>query len=346
MSEHVEMSGAPGPETERHRGRRDALQRAPTVVLCLALALLGACGHVWTLPTDAPIPSAAAIAPSPTPPAPTDTPRPPQPVWLPTRTPAPTPTPVIYVVQKGDTLIGIARQFGVSATVLQTANGIVDPRRLQIGQELLIPPPEQGAAPVLPTPTPVAVRVERLGAHALPTGGFCVLGEVVNPLPQAVERVAVEVTLLDGAGGVLAQEQAATLLEVLPAGESAAFAVLFPDAPTLANYRVAVVSADVLQHLGHLYLDFGVPSHELRTARNGSVEVAGTVRNEGAAIARPFAVVTCYDADGLPVAVREVPTDPPVLGPGEQGEFRVSLTPLGAAVDRCRVQAQGESLGE
>ncbi len=314
-------------------------------IMALAAALFAACGHVWTLPTDTPVVASATSAPTATVAEPTSTPRPPQPVWLPTRTPAPTPTPIIYVVQKGDTLIGIAKQFGISATVLQTANGIVDPRRLQIGQELLIPPADEGARHVLPTPTPVAVRVENVSVHALPTGGYCVLGEVVNPLADSVERVAVEVALLDAGEGVVAEAQVATLLEVIPPGESAAFAALFPDAPPFANYRVAVMSADVLQHLGHLYLDFAVLTHEVRTGRNGSADVAGEIANDGNAIARPFVVVTCYGADGRLVAAREVPADPPVLGPGERGAFTATLTPLGA-VDRCRVQVQGERLGE
>jgi len=276
---------------------------------------------------------------------PTGTPLP-QPIWLSTRTPAPTPTPILYVVQKGDTLIGIAKQFGVSSTLLQTANGIVDPRRLQIGQELLIPRSDESTRHVLPTPTPVAVRVENVSVYTLPTGGFCFLGEVVNPLPDAVERAAVEVALLDAGEGVIAQEHAATLLEVIRPGESAAFAAVFPDAPPFANYRITVASADVLHYLGHLYLDFRVLSHEVREARNGAAEVVGAVANEGDSIARPFVVVTCYDAQGRLVAVREVTADPPVLGPGERATFGVALTPLGDPIDHCRVRAQGEQLGQ
>ncbi len=339
MSKHAETLDTLGVNVGRGRVRMAA-------VLGVSLALLAACGHVWTLPTETPKPSVSAIPPSPTTVTPTGTTTSPQPVWLPTRTPAPTPTPIVYIVQKGDTLIGIAKQFGVSATLLQTANGIVDPRRLQIGQELLIPPPEEGSRHVLPTPTPVAVRVENVTVYTLPTGGFGVMGEVVNALSDAVERAAVEVALLDADGGILAQEQVATFLEVIQPGESAAFAALFPDALPFANYRVAVVSADALQHLGHLYLDFGVSSHEVRTAANGTAEATGVVSNEGNAIAAPFVVVTCYDAQGRLVAVREVPTDPPVLGPGERATFRCALTPLGGSIDRCRMQAQGERLGE
>jgi LysM repeat protein len=43
-----------------------------------------------------------------------------------------------YVVKSGDTLYGISNQFGVSVSDLINVNN-VDPKRLQIGQELIIP---------------------------------------------------------------------------------------------------------------------------------------------------------------------------------------------------------------
>ena len=48
-----------------------------------------------------------------------------------------------YVVRPGDTLSGIAGQFGVSVDSLAYANGITDPNRVFAGQQLAIP----GAAP-------------------------------------------------------------------------------------------------------------------------------------------------------------------------------------------------------
>lgn len=46
---------------------------------------------------------------------------------------------VDYVVKRGDTLSGIASRMGVSQTALTEANGIANPRRLQIGQKLAVP---------------------------------------------------------------------------------------------------------------------------------------------------------------------------------------------------------------
>lgn len=54
-------------------------------------------------------------------------------------TPTPTPTPRIYIVQPGDTLSGIALEFGVTVEALANRNGIDRPENLRSGQRLIIP---------------------------------------------------------------------------------------------------------------------------------------------------------------------------------------------------------------
>jgi murein DD-endopeptidase MepM/ murein hydrolase activator NlpD len=46
---------------------------------------------------------------------------------------------ILHVVKKGETLYHIARTYGVLPSELMQANGISDPRTLEIGQELRIP---------------------------------------------------------------------------------------------------------------------------------------------------------------------------------------------------------------
>lgn len=59
--------------------------------------------------------------------------------------PTATPTPAVrrHIVVPGDTLYGIASQFGVSLDELIAANAdrLPDPNRLDVGQELIIPSP-------------------------------------------------------------------------------------------------------------------------------------------------------------------------------------------------------------
>lgn len=54
-------------------------------------------------------------------------------------TPTPSPTPRIYIVQSGDTLGGIALQFGVTVEAIVTRNNLDDARMIRTGQKLIIP---------------------------------------------------------------------------------------------------------------------------------------------------------------------------------------------------------------
>lgn len=47
--------------------------------------------------------------------------------------------PVVHTVRKGETLYGIARNYGISVSALISANGITDPSRLVAGMKLVIP---------------------------------------------------------------------------------------------------------------------------------------------------------------------------------------------------------------
>ena len=91
------------------------------------------------------IPTPESPPPSPTvgsfpaslqPPAPSIPPE--APVPSPTSSPA-TPPPSTYLVQPGDTLMGIAAVFGVQFTEIAAANGIPNPNLIYPGQMLVIP---------------------------------------------------------------------------------------------------------------------------------------------------------------------------------------------------------------
>jgi LysM repeat protein len=82
-------------------------------------------------PGASPTPAGSVAAPTPTP----------QP------TPTPAPTPRTYIIQEGDTLSGIAREYGLTLEELLAANTetIEDPDRISVGDEIIIPapPPEE-----------------------------------------------------------------------------------------------------------------------------------------------------------------------------------------------------------
>ena len=76
------------------------------------------------------------------------------------------PDPVEYVIGRGETLTHVARRFGVSVNALQSANGGLNPRRIQAGQRIHVPVEgavaAQAAQAVQPRQTaPQVYRVRR-----------------------------------------------------------------------------------------------------------------------------------------------------------------------------------------
>ena len=64
-------------------------------------------------------------------------------------TAVPAPTPQVYVIKTGDTLLKVAKKFGLTLDELLAANPeIKDPNKIGLGQEIIIPlPPKDAASP-------------------------------------------------------------------------------------------------------------------------------------------------------------------------------------------------------
>jgi LysM repeat protein len=258
-----------------------------------------------------------------------------------------TPTPIIYVIKAGDTLIPIARQFGVSVQEIQEVNGITDPRRLRIGQEIIIPRPEGADEPtVIPTPTPVALRIQGLAFHRTPADSLWCLGEVVNVSGKPAEEVQVQVSLHNEQGQLLAAGAAFTQLDILDAGDRAPFAILFPAPPTsFAQYQVRVLSGVPHTHLGPRYPDLEVMDDWGGWLDENNYQVRGQVHNVGQADAEQVViVVTLYDEEHHVVGARTVGVEANVFLVGAVAPFEVILTPLGT-VAQYDVQVQGWWIG-
>lgn len=161
--------------------------------------------------------------------------------------PPPTPTPQVYVVQAGDTLLGIAITFGIELATLQAANPGVDALSLQIGQTLLIP---AGGAPIpdsplAPTSMPLALQVVPPTCTRTPLAGLLCLGVVVNPLGVPVERVGLRVTLARADGTRETQDVAVEQALILP-GTFAPYRALFPPDAARGDFSAGadLLSAD------------------------------------------------------------------------------------------------------
>jgi LysM repeat protein len=311
---------------------------------CLALlivVLLTGCGPQITRPTPTSPPPTAPVSLATVTPRATFTPAPSTPI--PTDSPTPTPTPILYVLQQGDSLWSVAWQYGVSVEALQEANGISDPRTLQIGQVLVIPREEEArAAPSTPTPTPLPLELVNLGFYETPTGGLWCLGEVWNHTGTDAELVQVAVALYDADRRALVERSAFTVLDIVPQDGRAPFGVLFEQKPAdFVAYQARLVSGEPVTYLGSRYRDLQVIGDQ-GEQRGQAFEVGGQVENRGAVPARGVAVVvTVYDSQGLVTGLRQAAVEDDALAPGALSRFQVQIVPAGDAAVSYAVQAQG-----
>jgi LysM repeat protein len=70
-----------------------------------------------------------------------------------TMPPTTTTIPSTYVIQKGESLSGIAKMFGLSTAELAAYNGITNPDDIQAGQTLKIPQPGETTTTAVPVAT-------------------------------------------------------------------------------------------------------------------------------------------------------------------------------------------------
>jgi LysM repeat protein len=312
----------------------------------LVVILVG-CGQVITVqPTPTPVPTATiALEVVSATNEPTTTPAPYTPAPTPTFTV--TPTPVFHTIGDGQSLLTIASQYNVSVSALQEANGILDPRTLQVGQQLIIPREEDAlvAADATPTPTALPVTIENLHFTENTIGGVWVLGEVHNTAGVALEQVRVGVTLVDNAGTELAESQALVALDLVDTDERAPFAILFGSAPeSFEQYQAYPVSA-VPAYVGSYYRDLAVEEIHSESERYASYTVNGVVRNTGPEEAVDVQVVlTAYDPLNRVIAVQQVTPEHNVVSRGGTTTFTAVLAPVGGPVERIQAEAQGRRL--
>ena len=315
------------------------------LVLSIFMAglLLSGCGRLVTRPTPTEV---AIVQDAPTVmPLATSTPVP----WTPAPTapPTPTPTPIIYIVQMGDNLLGIARQYGVTVEALQEANAITDPRLLQIGQELVIPREEEGLAnQPTPTPTPLPFQVANVGFYETPVGSLWCLGEVINNTGASIEQVQVAVSLYDAGDEMVATGSTFTEFDIVPNGDRMPFALLFTEPPSdFSHHQVVALSGVTVAHWGHNYLDLTIELDHGEASSERVYVVTGQVRNTGQYEAEQIRiVVTAYDAEGRVVGIRRANPETQTLGVGESSPFGVSLSSLGGQVVTHTVQVQGQRM--
>lgn len=313
-----------------------------------SLLLTVGCGQVITLtptPTALPTPTIAlALAAATLPPTLTPAPYTPAPTFTPTVTP----TPEVHTIQVGESLLTIASRYDISVADLQDANGILDPRTLQIGQQLIIPRPEELAeeeAEATPTSTPLPMTVQNIFFNETLIGGLWVLGEVVNENDTPLEQVRVAVALLDEQEQEIGRADSLVALNLVEANERAPFAILFGSAPgRFAQYRAAVVSA-APAYMGSYYRDLEIRNLQSTGERYASYTVTGVIFNAGPEEAVEVQVVlTAYDPLGRVIAMRKVDPEHNVVPRGGETRFTAVVAPIGGPIEHIDAVAQGRRL--
>ena len=317
-----------------------------SVVILISLALLAGCvGQVITrvTPTPSATPTIGVVAVATL--RPTATPAPYTPA--PTATPTVSPTPIVYRIAKGDTLLVIAQKFGVTVRALQDTNGITDPRALRVGQELMIPEPETGAAAAEPTveSTPLPFAVENVSFANTQLGGLWCFGEIRNTTGTDLEQAGVTVSLLDETGAAVAEAQDYIQVELLQPGERAPFAIRFQVPPqSFASYLVAPWKG-IQGYVGGYYLDLVSEEAHGEGERYATYTVSGFIANTGPEDAVDVIVtITLYDALGRVVGTRRAPPEYNVIPLGGRSAFSIELTPAGGPVASFAVHALGRRL--
>lgn len=86
----------------------------------------------------------------------------------------------VHIVRPGDTLMGIARLYGVTAKDLALWNTLTDPNQLQVGQEVRVAPP--GGTVVQPIAIAQPVEVQPIGP------GTAIVGTPIKQEPKGGKR--------------------------------------------------------------------------------------------------------------------------------------------------------------
>jgi LysM repeat protein len=234
----------------------------------------------------------------------------------------------------------LAQEYGVSVSAIQEANAILEPSRIQIGQELVIPEPQPSDVQGIPTPTPLTYAIRGLNFHRTPTGSLWCLGEVWNTSGALLEEVRVRVTLHDETGRSLASGQGMPSLDVIGPDQRVPFALLFRDPPQkFAQFQTQSVRGKAALTGNTHYTDLEVV--EDRGQMEGEhFLVEGRVHNSGTAVATTRLAVTAYDDQGDVIGLRSQSLPDP-LEPGAQSLFAIALLPISHPVSSYAVQMQG-----
>ncbi len=251
-------------------------------------------------------------------------------------TSGPTPTPFSHLIIEGDSLLGIALQYGVELNDLLLANPGANPRFLTVGSRLVVP--LGGANGPVPTATPRPVGLSPVSCYPALSGElWCFLNAGLTQ-GSPIEGLVGLVTLLDAGGQPLRTEPAFSPLNLLlPGSELPLVAYFAPPVPEFSAAVAAIISAVSAGEPAGRYLPVEIVDVESSISEDRRV---GTAEGFLALEIGPEqsvdwirVVVVGLDAGGQIVGLTTFDPGEPGLG-SQRLPFRIEVASLGPPIAR------------
>jgi LysM repeat protein len=247
--------------------------------------------------------------------------------------PAPSPTPFMHMVKKGETMLGIAFQYGISLEDLKAANPGVDPNFLSVDKQLVIP--ISGEIPeTMPTPTPIPVAWQQPVCYRTGDGGaWCIL-PVKNQQENSVENISAWIGLFTSQGENITNQVAYAPLNQLRPGESIPLMSYFaPPLPDKFEAHGELLSGLTVAPDDTRYLNLEVVLDNVDISADGSqAMVKGEViLPDGVPMpSQIWNLIIAYDFDGNIIGARKWESSGGTL-------FELPVFSLGGAIDHVEV---------
>ena len=271
---------------------------------------------------------------------------------LPTATVAPSPTPMMYQIQAGDTLLGIAIQQNSTVAELEALNPTINPDLLSIGQLIQLPQPTRLPTALIAHPLEGVGAVSgQLSIHQLviyqtPVGSLWILGELLNAGEDAVESVQVAIDLLDDQLGQLERVMVWTAVSTIQPGDKAPFGVLIAEPPeAFAQPAATIISGNGLVDVGGRYFEIDLLQTTVEQ-QDEPFQMTGQLENVGDQTASEIRLVaTFYNDEQIITGFQQQVLDE-VLGVGETAVFSFIAAPPGAETSSAAVIIEAVTLAD
>jgi hypothetical protein len=253
--------------------------------------------------------------------------------------PGPSATPFVHIVQKDDTMLGIAIRYGVTLEELLVANPDINPRILSIDQAIMIPSLE-GDVPggLIPTATPIPLQLAPV--HCYPTAtlhSWC-LTYIENEGEDWLEGLSAIITVFNSEGDQIDAQPAYAPINLLPPGFVMPLGVKFSSAVDLA---VATTNTSfIAQAVKDRYVSLTVEWEANTQSTSASVKVFIHVVDENVfGIDGATILISALDSDSNLVGYRKVEWEDRVEV-GGSFEADIEVFSLGPQIDRIQVLAE------